>query len=117
SFGMEKLVDVIIQQWENELKYPESEVATYQTAKVGNVECRLFEVTHPKERPHFKFKTTRLYIDRNSGLPIRVEQMGFPMRPGETPPLVEEYTYTDIKTEIKLADLDFDVKNDAYGFK
>ena len=65
----------------------------------------------------FKFKTTRLYIDRKSGLPIRVEQVGFPTKAGEEPPLVEEYTYTDVKIEGKLTDLDFDVKNDTYGFK
>lgn len=117
NFGMEKLLDVLIAQWEGELKHGESEVTAYPHAKVGDVECRMFEVTHPKERPHFKFKTTRIYIDRQSNLPIRVEQYAFPSRGKDEPPLVEEYTYSNVKVEMKLADRDFDVKNERYGFK
>jgi hypothetical protein len=117
NFGMEKLLDVMIAQWEIELKHAETDVTTYPNAKVGDVECRMFEVTHPKERPHFKYRLTRMYIDRKNGLPIRVERYAFPTKAGEEPPLVEEYTYTEVKIESKLTDLDFDVKNDTYGFK
>jgi len=116
-FGMEKLMDAVIAQWEEELKHPESEVKQYPQAKVGDYECRMFEVVHPRERPHFKFQTTRLYIDKKSGLPVRLEQYGFPSKAGEVAPLLEEYTYTDIKVETKLSDLDFDIKNQSYGFK
>jgi hypothetical protein len=117
NFGMEKLMDAVIVQWEGELKHPETEVKHYPNAKIGNTECEMFESVHSKERPHFKFKTTRLYIDKKSGLPIRIEQFGFPTKAGEEAPLIEEYNYTSVKVESKLTDLDFDVKNDAYGFK
>lgn len=117
SFGMEKLMDALITQWEGELKYPESEVKVYSHARIGKNECRMLEVTHPKQRPHFKFKTTRLYIEKESGLPIRVEQYDFPKRGSEEPVLVEEYTYTDIKPQKQLTDLDFDIANQTYGFK
>jgi outer membrane lipoprotein-sorting protein len=117
SFGMEKLMDALILQWEGELKYPESEVNVYSNARIGKNECRMFEVTHPKQRSHFKFKTTRLYIDKASGLPIRVEQYDFPKRGSDEPVLVEEYTYTDIKAQKQPTDLDFDISNQTYGFK
>lgn len=116
-FGMEKLMDAVILQWEGELKHPESEVKQFPQAKVGDYECRMFEVVHPKERSHFKFQTTRLFIDKKSGLPVRLEQYGFPSKAGEVAPLVEEYTYTEIKVETKLSELDFDIKNQSYGFK
>lgn len=117
NFGMEKLMDAIILQWEKELDHPETEVKLFPNAKIGDIECKMFESVHAKERPHFKFKTTRLYIDKKSGLPIRVEQFGFPAKGSEESPLIEEYTYTALKAESKLTDLDFDVKNEAYGFK
>jgi hypothetical protein len=117
NFGMEKLMDALILQWEEELKHPESEVKVYSHAKIGKNECLMFEVTHPKQRSHFNFKTTRLYIEKETGLPIRVEQYAFPTKAGEEPALVEEYTYTNVKPETKLTDLDFDVSNQTYGFK
>lgn len=117
NFGMEKLMDAIVLQWENELKHGETDVKRYPNAKIGDIECMMFESVHAKERPHFKFKTTRLYIDKKTGLPIRIEQFGFPAKAGEEAPLIEEYTYTAIKVESKLTDLYFDVKNEAYGFK
>lgn len=117
NFGMEKLMDAIVEQLEGELKHAESTVQVYPQAKIGELECRMFEVTHPKERPHFRFHKTRLYVDRQSGLPVRTEQYGFPRKSGEEPPLLEEYTYTQIKSEPRLTDIDFDVRNDQYGFK
>ena len=39
---------------------------------------------------------TRLYIDRNTNLPVRVEQYGFPKKPGQERPLIEEYTWTEL---------------------
>jgi hypothetical protein len=117
NIGMEKLVEAMILQWEQESKFTESAVTVFPQAKIGDVECRMFEITHPKERPQFKYKMTRLYIDKKAGLPIRLEQYAFPAKGGETAPLVEEYTYADVKVESKLADLDFDVKNQQYSFK
>jgi hypothetical protein len=116
-FGMEKLMDAVIAQWEEELKHPESEVKQFPQAKVGEFECRMFEVVHPRERSHFKFHKTRLFIDKKSGLPVRLEQYGFPGKGSDVAPLVEEYTYTEIKVETKLSELDFDIKNQSYGFK
>jgi hypothetical protein len=44
-----------------------------------------------------------------------MEQWGFPVG-GSEPPLIEEYTYTDIKTNVGLTDSDFDVRNRKYHF-
>jgi hypothetical protein len=32
------------------------------------------------------------------------------------PPLLESYTYKDVKTNVGLSDIDFDVKNPDYGY-
>jgi hypothetical protein len=72
---------------------------------------------HPQQREGFKFHKGRVYIDKKSNLPIRAEQYGFPTKSSDDPPLVEEFSYIDIKTDVTLTDLDFDVANDKYGFK
>jgi hypothetical protein len=114
--GMEKLLDGVIAQLEDEMKHGECNVERYSQAKVGDVECEMHEVTHPKVRPHMQYQKTRVFIDKKTNLPIRLERYGFPTKGGE-PPLLEEYTYTDLKLGVEHTDVDFDVNNDRYGFK
>lgn len=115
--GMEKLMDALVEQFEGELTLRESRLTQYPEAKVGSIECKMYEVVRDKERPHVKFQKTRLYIDKQSNLPIRIEQYAFPAKPGEEGVLAEEYVYTEINTDVKLTDRDFDVANESYGFK
>jgi hypothetical protein len=116
SIGLANLVDKVIEQWEAESKFGECEVKYYPNAKLGTTECKVIECSHPVPRNQFKFQMTRLYIDKQSNLPVRVEQYGFPGRGDKTPPLVEEYTYTNIRTNLGLSNKDFDPRNTAYAF-
>jgi hypothetical protein len=59
---------------------------------------------------------TRLYIDNATRLPIRVQQYGFPKKSGGQPPLIEQYTYSNLKTNLGLSSKDFDHKNPGYGY-
>lgn len=114
--GMRKMLDRIIDQWEAEGKFGETTVKYFPNAKLGtDVGCKVIESSHPQPRKQFKFHMTRLYIDKQSGLAIRVEQYGFPQK-GEKAPLVEEYTYMSVKTNVGLTQMDFDAKNSNYAF-
>jgi len=114
---MEKMLDVIIADWEEALKDPDLIVETYPQAKIGELECTMFEISHPKAREPYKFHRSRLYIEKKTNLPIRVEQYAHPAKAGEEAALVEEYTYSDLKVESPPADAEFDVENARYGFK
>lgn len=114
--GMRNMVETVIDQWEQELKHGETEVRNYPNAKVGDVECRMIEASHPQKRSHFKFQKTCLYIDKKTNLPIRVEQYGFLTAAGQTAPLHEEYTYSKLRINVGLTDRDFDPKNKDYKF-
>jgi hypothetical protein len=116
EIGLRTMVQTVIAQWERETKYGEINVQYYPNARLGNTLCRVIESTHPRPRKQFPYYMTRLYIDKKSGLPVRVEQYGFPRRAGERPPLMEEYTYSAIKTNVGLKDIDFDTRNPKYGF-
>lgn len=58
----------------------------------------------------------KVYIDHELGLPIRFEAYDWPKSAGAEPKLVEEYTYSDLKTDIGLGDADFDAANPHYAF-
>ena len=114
--GLRNMVDKVISQWETESKYGETTVKYYNSAKLGDVECMAIESSHPQPRRQFPYHMTRVYIDKDSKLLVRVEQYGFPSRQGQQPPIVEEYTYSNLKTNVGLRDADFDHRNPQYNF-
>ncbi len=113
--GMLKMVEGVIDQWNEEKKFGEIDVQFYPNAKLQGVECQVCESTHPTPRRQFRFYRTRLFIDKQTNFPVRLEQWGFPNNGGE-PYLIEEYTYTDIRPNVGLTDSDFDVRNRRYHF-
>ena len=114
--GIQKMVESVIVQWEAETKYGETEVKYFEDAKIGNMKCRVIESSHPQPRKQFKFHMTRVWIDEKSGLPVRLQQFGFPAKSGAKPPVIEDYTFADIKAEVRLTDRDFDTKNPSYNY-
>jgi hypothetical protein len=114
--GILRTIEAQIAIWESELKYGEVIVKYLQDAKVGDVLCRVVESSHPEPRRQFAFQKTRLWIDVKSGYPVRLQQFAFPKKPGTAGPVVEDYTFTEINTDVKLTDRDFDVSNPDYNF-
>ena len=116
--GLKNLLDKVIQQWEDEGKFGEIKTQKYLNSKLPTgEECVAYESLHPTPRNQFKFHITRLWIDNKTGLAIRVEQLGFPQQGAKEPPVIEEYTYGSLRTNVKLTDYDFDVKNKTYKYQ
>ncbi|MEW4488042.1 DUF1571 domain-containing protein [Thalassoglobus sp. JC818] len=114
--GMKRLMELVIEQWELESKYGEIDVKFYPDAKMGDIACEVIEVTHPRPRRQFKFALTRVFFEKNSRLPVRVENYGFPVPPNQKPQLLEEYTYQNLKLNAGFTDADFDRNNPNYSF-
>ena len=114
--GMTNLVSGVIAQWQRETKYGECEVNYYPNAKLRAMECQVIEVKHPVPRRQFPFHMTRLFIDKKTNFPVRVEQYVYPAAPGQQPPLIEEYRYWNIRTNLGFSDVDFDPRNPRYAF-
>ena len=117
DLGLRRMVQLVIAQWELESKYGEVDVKYYPNAKMGRIECETLEVTHPRPRRQFRYHQSRLFIEKTTGLPLRVQNYGFPQQAGVEPPLVEDYAYTGLKTDIGLKPLDFSRTNPAYRFQ
>jgi hypothetical protein len=116
KIGMQALLDLTIEQWESELAHDEIDVKYFPNAKIGEVECKVIQTSHSEPRKHFRFHMTRLYIDRSTNLPVRIEQFGWPAKDGDNPPIIEEYTYLNLKANVGLKDIDFDTRNPSYGY-
>lgn len=114
--GMKNMLETVITMWKTEGKYQEVQVKTFLDAKVGEQNCTVFEVIHPKEREYFKFHKSRLYIENSTMHPIRLEHYGWPATEGGEAILMEEYTHLQVKPNLGLTNVDFDKNNPAYDF-
>lgn len=116
NIGMRNMVNTLATQWGNEIQYDDIKVKYYPNAKVDKVSCRVYETTHAKRRAGVKFYRSRLYIGRETGLPVRAESFDFPASTGAKAPLVEQYTYMNPKTNVGLGNIDFSKNNPRYAF-
>ena len=114
--GLTNMMNKLVKQWEDDLSASDITVKLFPNAKVATVECKVFESTRAKKSVEGQFHITRLYVDKATSLPVRVEQMDFPAKAGDQPAILEQYTYLDLKTNVGLTDADFDPKNKAYKF-
>ncbi|MCH2210432.1 MAG: DUF1571 domain-containing protein [Fuerstiella sp.] len=114
--GIEKFLLVLRKQWTKESKYGETSVKYFRNAKLAEMTCRRIVVTHPRPRRQFPFHKTVLWIDDESGLAVRLQQFGFPVRNDAEPPVVEDYTYTDLRSNVRISDRDFDENNPKYNY-
>lgn len=114
--GMRNIVALLVEQWKKEAAYGEIDVRFYPDATIGPVSCRAIEASHPQPRRQFLYHVTRLYLDNRTDYPVRLESYGWPPPNGE-PPLIEEYTFRDVRVNVGLTDRDFDPTNPSYAFR
>lgn len=117
DLGLKRMLELVLEQWAIESQYGEVDVHYYPNARLGNIACQVIETVHPRPRRQFRYQTTRIYFDAQTRLPIRIENFGFPQVAGQQPSLVEEYTYLNLRTNVGLAERDFDQRNPAYRFQ
>ena len=114
--GIGPLLATLQARWSSELDPSKAVVAFRDDQTVGIRRCTMIEATHPHQQPGFMFYRVRLFIDDELGLPIHFEAYDWPSSPRAPAEMVEEYTYSDLRLNVGLSDLDFDVSNDHYAF-
>jgi len=106
--GMENMTRRLLAEWLDATDRSDISVKFYPNAKIGNVECQVVESTHTDAIKSKGIHRARLYIERDSGLPIRIQEYGFPRQAGTEPPLVSDYCYLNIRPNIGLTARHFD---------
>ncbi len=108
--GIANLLETTIRDWEKESKVQgdEVDVQFFPNARLKDVPCQAVQVKHLKKLNGLPYHMNRVYFDKETKLPVRAERYGWPAHDGDKPPLLEEYRYMDLKTNVNLTDADFD---------
>ncbi len=114
--GLERGLSQLLTRWAGEAKHGEAEVRLVEGVDVAGVHGVMHEVVHPTSRPQFPMHKVQVPIHPQTKLPIRLAGYGYPAQKGGEAPLVEEYTYLNLRTDLALQDIDFDIKNKQYSF-
>lgn len=116
DIGIENLVLKLIDRGTKEKNFPECEVEFIPGATINKRGCTLLKVVHPVKRPHFEFSKAEIFIDDQLKVPVRYAAYYWPDKPGDPEPVLEAYTYLNLKINVGLKDADFDSNNPNYNF-
>jgi hypothetical protein len=117
--GMANIINSALDIWKNEKKTLDPaniEVRIVPSVQVGEKDCEVVEIDHHRPQAGLTYKVGRVYVEKETRLPVQAELYGWPEAPGDEPPLLEQYIYTNVKTNIGLVDADFDPQNREYRF-
>lgn len=116
EFGMRNMVAGLINVMIQDLEHDECEVVLASGVDVKGNKCTHFRVTHPVERPHFRYHIAEVYLDEQLLVPVYYAAYSWPEHEGGPPQLLEKFAYQNVKLNIGLGDADFDRNNPEYGF-
>jgi hypothetical protein len=117
ELGILTMTKRLVEVAEEDVKYGECEVKFYKGAKINGRLATCIQVVHPVKRANFRFNKALVFVDDELNIPVRYEAYEWPDAPGDPPPLIEEYTYTDIKLNNGFTDADFSESNPQYHFR
>ncbi len=115
EIGMLRLVEKLIEKGERDRELGVCKVDVIEGQRIGDRDCRLFQVTHPVRKDGLDFHIAQIFVDTERKIPLRYAAFLWPVDGGE-PPLEEEYTYIDVQLNVGLNDLDFSPENPNYNF-
>jgi hypothetical protein len=103
------IIDIVETNF-NRAKSNKELISTFEGKEViDGKETLLFKTVFPKSKNYYGH-LIYIYIDNELYLPIKIAVYGWEME------LLEMYHFSDIKINVGLSDIDFDVDNPAYGF-
>lgn len=116
EIGLANLVEKLIEKGERDKKSGMCMVSVAEGHKIGDRTCKLIQVTHSERDPRFDFHIAQIFMDADRMVPLRYAAFLWPEKPGDAPPLEEEYTYLKVELNVGLHDIDFDPENPAYSY-
>jgi hypothetical protein len=111
EIGFDKIFDRLIQLAKDDMASDptaaNTQVSHFRDAKVNDRVCSHLRVVHPAQGKGIMFHEANLYVDNELKVPIRLVVHGWPESEGGEKPLIEEYSYVDLKMNVGLKDADF----------
>lgn len=118
DLGLENLVLKLIERGELDKAAGrrDCEVTFHENAKINGRTCTLLQVKNAVATENLDFHMAQIFIDNELNVPVRYVAYDFPPKEGEPLPVIEEYTYLNLKVNVGLTDKDFDHTNEEYNF-
>lgn len=114
--GLRRLVERMIEVGEREVNHADTTVSVVSAVEISGRQCEGVQIVHAHKHPTCMYHKVRVYIDPVLQFPVRFESYDWPAAAGEEAPLLEQYTYTDLKFNNGFTDADFSTSNPAYAF-
>lgn len=116
EIGLLKLTERLIEKGNRDRQLGNCKVDIFADQIVAGRTCKMIQVMHDDRLAQFDFHIAQIYIDDELQIPVRYVAYLWPEAPGKLPLLEEEYTYSNLRLNVDLRDLDFDPTNPDYGF-
>lgn len=117
EMGMVRLVEKLIERGEQDLDNPDVAVTMSDDHTIEGTPVRLIRVRRAKPADiDDDFSLAEIAIDTERQLIVNYRSFGWPEQPEQDPPLLESYSYLDVKTNVGLTRDDFDTTNPEYGY-
>ena len=111
EIGFSHLLDRTIRTLEQDVEADPSGdntiVEHITTAKINGRPCQMLRITHPRRRDGLQFCSASMTIDSELRVPVRFDVYDWPETPGQQPPLVAEFTYTNVTLNANVDDATF----------
>ena len=115
--GMIDMVRKLVDVGTADMQYGECEVQIFNDVKVDNRPCTCVQVVHPRRRSVFLFHVVRIFIAKDVPIPVRYEAYDWPIGDAQESPLIEEYTFQDIRLNVGFSDAEFQRNYQEYKFR
>jgi len=121
DIGLTNLLKKLIERGQQDRDDPNVSVTIAKNIEIDGLNCDLIQVkrTKPSGRAN-DFSLAEICLDRSRNLPIRYTAYGWPtddQSDQSKMPLLESYTYRNIKINVGLTEADFDPSNPDYQFR
>lgn len=116
EIGLVNLLELMLERGRRDREYGKCEVSFDPACEVDGRKCVLLEIRHPKKEGPYDFHLARIYFDIEQQLLFGYEGFDWPAEPGQEPPLLEKFFYSDLKLNAGLTEADFDPDNPAYNY-
>jgi hypothetical protein len=77
------------------------------TVTINGRPCQMLRITHPRRRDGLQFFSASMAIDSALHVPVRFDVYDWPETPDQQPPLMSEFTYTNVTLNADLDDAIF----------
>jgi hypothetical protein len=105
--GIGHMIDNTLKLWEIEKKLNKTQVKTGEYS-FNNRRCIRIETIHPERRQEYYSYRGVIYLDKESKIPVRLENYDWPRQAG--PPegdLLEMFSFIDLRFNVGLSDAEF----------